>query len=47
MTDHEWNEIIAPAARNAAYTTGMSYELMLVQAAQETGWGKQATFAEN
>ena len=47
MTNYEWIAIIAPAARNAAYTTGMSYELMLAQAAQETGWGRKVLTGTN
>jgi peptidoglycan hydrolase-like protein with peptidoglycan-binding domain len=31
-----------PAARKIAAETGMSWELMLAQAAQETGWGQKA-----
>ncbi len=30
-----------PAARQVARKTGMSWELMLAQAAQETGWGQK------
>ena len=33
--------LIAPAARAVAQRTGMSYELMLAQTAQETGWGQK------
>lgn len=29
---------VAPAVRKIAVATGMSYELMLAQLAQETGW---------
>lgn len=32
---------IAPAARAVATRTGLSYELILAQAVQETGWGTQ------
>jgi flagellum-specific peptidoglycan hydrolase FlgJ len=41
MNKSEWIQSIATAARNASSTTGMSFELMLAQAAQETGWGQK------
>jgi hypothetical protein len=37
----EWVASIAPAAQKASASTGMSYQLMLAQAAQETGWGQR------
>lgn len=37
----DWIGSIAPYAKEASLQTGMSAELMLAQAAQETGWGQK------
>jgi hypothetical protein len=42
-----WIQSIAPYAKQASLQTGMSAELMLAQAAQETGWGQKVLSGTN
>jgi hypothetical protein len=43
----DWIQSIAPYAKQASLQTGMSAELMLAQAAQETGWGQKVLSGTN
>ena len=43
----DWIQSIAPYAKQASLKTGMSVELMLAQAAQETGWGQKVLSGTN